>query len=134
MTNCMRPRGSEKRSENFLTMKWFINTTDINIPQNIADFLLLGSKFGIPTTNKRVRLWQFLTDVENNVLEVPCEQRDVVGAQVTNSLTNYMNKSHKRSSHLCKMFRNMITFLRTNSELYILQADKGGCCVGMTRE
>lgn len=114
--------------------KWFKNISDVDIPSDIVDFLSLGSKFGIAPTGKNLNVKRFLADVENIIVEHPDEDQNILRAQITNNITNFLSHSaNQKLTTIQKQFFRTKHFLKSNPNLYIVQADKGGCTVAMNK-
>lgn len=115
--------------------KWFCNISDIDIPKDVADFLSLGPKFGVSPTGLDLNIKTFLADVEDIIVDIPDENhRNILRAQVANQITNF--QVHSNSIKLTPTQRSFLKtkkFLKMNPDLYILQADKGGCTVAINK-
>lgn len=115
--------------------KWFKNVSNIDIPKDIADFLSLGPKFGVHEGNG-FNVEQFIADVECILGDVPSEQANIMRAKITNNLTNFMinNRSKEGDHSITQLFYRTKRFLKSNPDICILRADKGGCTVAMSRD
>lgn len=114
--------------------KWFRNISGFDIPNDIADFLSLGPKFGVNEGN-RFNVEQFIADIECILSDVPSEQANILRAKVTNNITNFIsNNNSKDSDHaVTQLFYRTKRFLKSNPDICILRADKGGCTVVMNK-
>lgn len=115
--------------------KWFMNISDVDIPTEVSDFLSLGPKFGVPVVAKHVNYNRLLADVESIVVATSddVDTKNFLRARIANNVTNYMRGSSERVSPFTHIFFKTKAFLKRNTELYIVQADKGGCTVAMNR-
>ncbi|XP_030752332.1 uncharacterized protein LOC115879578 [Sitophilus oryzae] len=112
--------------------KWFKNLSNIDIPKEIADFLSLGPRFGIPCQKNDIKLDTFLADIENVIEAIPDESKDTLRARVTNITTNFLQGSNNnKPTTINVLYKQTKSFLSKNPELYIVQSDKGGCTVAI---
>ena len=75
-----------------------------------------------------------MADVENIIDAIPDDSKDLMRARVTNVITNFVHYSKPlQSSPMNKLFDKTQSFLKTNPDLLILQADKGGCTVAIRK-
>lgn len=114
--------------------KWFRNISNIEIPKDIQDFLSLGPKFGISPTYEQLNIKNFLADVETIIDEVPEVNKNMLRAKITNNITNFQNHFEAiKLTPIQQIFKKANKFINDNNDLYILQADKGGCTVAMNK-
>lgn len=112
--------------------KWYLNISNVDIPKDIADFLSLGPKFGVPVVGNQINVKRFLADVESVVESVPEDDRNLLRARVANNVTNFLNHPQTNSlPYLSKMYLKTKKFLKQHPDLLIVKADKGGCTVAM---
>lgn len=117
--------------------QWFVNLTDIEFPLEIKWLLSLGGKFALPSKNDNFNLFTLIADVEDCINYIPDQdEREITRAMVANIILNYKNNS-KQQSLLHRTINNIhqdtVKFLKTNKEIVILRADKGGATVAMPR-
>lgn len=114
---------------------WFKNLSDIEIPKDISDFLSLGPKFSITPVGNNVNINNFLADVESIIDVIPQQEKNTTRAKITNNITNFLTGTADRGGcgPLGNMYNKTKAFLKNHPNLYILQADKGGCTVAMKK-
>ncbi|XP_044751692.1 uncharacterized protein LOC123311688 [Coccinella septempunctata] len=117
--------------------QWFKNISDISIPNRVERFLALGPKFCIEIPKKEVSIQKLLANIEQlitlkktNSHEADNTLRSLSTNIVTNYLLNNMsiNNAFQAEYYYCKKF------LKNQSNLLILQSDKGNVTVAMNRE
>lgn len=114
--------------------RWFKNISQRQIPERIASFLALGPKFSIEVPKKHVSIQKLLADVDlliTNSYEE--EQQNVKRAMTTNAITNYLLKTPNITNFIQKMFFDCKKYLKENSDLLILQSDKGNVTVALDK-
>lgn len=111
--------------------KWIKNLTNKEIPDTVKNLLSLGSKFSIPTTKKDVNIDRIIADTEYILEAIPDERKDIQRAKVTNTLTNYIHRPTKNTSLTQYWYNDTKKFLKENSELIVLNSDKGSVTVIM---
>jgi len=50
--------------------KWFINWSNIHIPDNVQRLLQLGHNFSLPSVNSNNNIIQTIKNIENNIIKV----------------------------------------------------------------
>lgn len=114
--------------------KWFINFSNVLIPDNIKNFLSLGHKFSIHLAPKSSNLFKLLAEVENLLEAFPAYARDQYRARITNIITNFIHSRSLNNGEFYQSFIECRHFLRQNDNLLILKADKGNVTVAMNRD
>ncbi|XP_075157428.1 uncharacterized protein LOC142230673 [Haematobia irritans] len=115
---------------------WFINTTQLHIPQHIQWILSLGPKYAFPTTKHTFPLHRCIAEGEECIQAIESrEQQERVRAQFTSLIDNHLHKLEH--THRDRMILDTVAqsrkFLKENDEILILCADKGGKTVAMTK-
>ena len=127
----------KKRNEPNITCpdNWFVNTTNIEIPTDIKNFLSLGPKFSLPFLRKDINIPTLLSDVEFIIKQFPDEKRNIIRAKATNIITNFIhNPKNNDDKFYSKILNKTRTFLKANKNLIITNSDKGNKTVILTRE
>lgn len=114
--------------------RWFMNLTDLNIPENIVTTLSLGRKFSIPVSTKDIPIKKLIADVEDIVEKIPENRRDVLRNRATSIITNHLHKNQNITFKTDKMYKETKKFLRENEDVIILDSDKGSVTVMMNKE
>ena len=109
----------------------FIDET-MEVP--IKKFLALGPKFALPVTKKDFSTVHLLADIESIVSNINVENRNLIIAQNTNIITNFIHKDHNRSNKFNLLYNKTKRFIMDNPNLYILRADKGNVTVIMNKD
>jgi len=105
--------------------KWFINLSNINIPQEVSTLLQLGEKFCLPIRNKKQAIHEFIKDIESNMnLHNQIMIRNIAIPQFHKFIKNNPSDSslHKKLSYLAHKTR---LFCCNNSQIMFTRADKG---------
>lgn len=110
------------------------NLSNTVIPEDTAKFLSLGPKHSVEPTNHEMSVKNILGDIEAGVaqMEIDAEEKDLIRNDVINAVTNFKaNKKLNRVNNTqVKQFHKTKKFLRDNSHLKVLNADKGNiACV-----
>ncbi|XP_044760791.1 uncharacterized protein LOC123318241 [Coccinella septempunctata] len=117
---------------NFKTQeKWIKNLSSKELPNTVKNLLSLGSKFSIPTTKKDVNIDRIIADTEYILEAIPAERKDIQRAKVTNVVTNYIHKPTEQNNLTQGWYRESKRFLKENSDLVVLNSDKGAVTVIM---
>ena len=115
--------------------KWIKNRTSVTIPDDISAFLSLGPKFWLPTTPRREDdIYDLLANVEQIVYTAPTEERNLLRARATQSITTHLNGTRGNASRYRRLETRTGRFLRDNPEILITNADKGNVTVVMSRD
>lgn len=88
---------------------WFMNLTDINIPDSSKMVLGLGPKFNLPYDNKNLPIKNIISEVENIIREIPeehTEEKDEIRRQISTSISSFklrgnINKSPQDIIYNC---------------------------------
>lgn len=130
LKNLQQKQTSHIKSQN----RWIKNVSSTDIPNDIKSFLALGPKFSIEIPKKEVSIPNLLADVdliiESNFNE---DQKNIIRAKTTNTITNYLIKTPKITNVTQVMFYKCKKYLKENPELLILQSDKGNVTVAIDK-
>lgn len=115
--------------------RWLRNLTDITIPQPVKTLLSLGPKFGVPPTVRDISIAHLLSDLEymSRTIENP-NKRDLIRAQTTNIVTNFVHKDPGRHNQFNNMYTECKKFIKEHPDLLISRSDKGNVTVIMYKE
>lgn len=95
----------ENFKKNYINNKWFINLTNINIPNNVIKLLQLGERFAIPVRNNIFKVTlETIKDVENNIKNFDHSSKQNIRNQVFTSLNSFINNitTHTLRTRLIK--------------------------------
>lgn len=115
----------DKNKQNVLmgNQKWFVNATNVPIPQEIQGFLSLGPKFALKTSPRNFPISSYLAEIENITSEIHEENRNQFRARVTNIITNFIKNNNEKDQ--MSLERKTKRFLKEHSDILVIQADKG---------
>ena len=118
---------------------WVENLSDVQIPIEVQRAISYGSKFSLDPKIGEIPIFRIIADCEDLIRDVDPPIADDARQEMINVLTNYLNKSKYKKlcpaqKRLRMDFEATTTFLKTHNELLIMNADKGGKTVVMTRE
>lgn len=109
--------------------KWLVNLSNVQIPPNVHKILALGPKFGFAPQKKHISIKTLLSEVEDIVRCCDNSVQDILRAQATNIVTNFVHKDVPRFSFISRMFNETKNFLNNNKDLIVLNSDKGNVSV-----
>lgn len=122
------------------TNKWLINLTNNSIPDNVSEFLSLGPNFSVSLQNNnnlRALIFQYIKDIENNIINLNVQVRESIILSITPILHKYARKvcSHKliNSELDFDILKKTQRFLKTNKNI-LTRADNGNVSVAFDRE
>lgn len=113
---------------------WIKNLTDIDVPADIKNFLALGPKFSVSPTKKDFSLVGLLADIDCITKKANTNDRNLLIAQATNIVTNFINKDVHLNNHFNQTYKKTAKFLKEHPELMVTRADKGNVTVLLTPE
>lgn len=114
--------------------KWFKNLSSIQIPEDVENFLSLGSKFSVAVPVSEIPMNNLITDVEDIIQKTPEENRDLYRTKICSLITNYIHKNRDETYQTDRPYKITREFLKNNQNLIILNSDKGSVTVAMDRE
>jgi len=139
VTPLLNKNNQLEKYNNLHTNNWCINITELNIPNNIINFLSLGHNFNINNKTKNKDFKNIIVDLEY-ALKITESNINIYEMRnnINNIITNYINKT-KKQSHLTPIEKQINidakdtkTFIKNNSNLIITKADKCNTTVIMT--
>jgi len=119
--------------------KWFINLTNVEIPEKVSNLLQMGGKFGLPINNfsKHTAIHEFIKDIENHNKNIS----EIDKSKIRNTVIPFFHKLiHKKYSDLkmdkILMDLNNITvkFCKNNPNIIFTRADKGNVTVALNKD
>lgn len=120
-----------------LNQDWFVNLSNVAIPDEICWLLSLGHKFSLPIEQKDFPMFRFIADAENALAYGnDDESKEVKRSKIANILnkaryTNDVNDPvHAEIVRIHKLAK---TFLKHNRNIVIVSADKGNRTVVMLK-
>lgn len=105
---------------------WIKNLTEIDIPNEVSNFLALGPKFSIEPVLNDINIPKLLSDVDHivkNINDISSREKNLLLTQSTNIITNFVHKENSPNP----FYNNFVTcknFLKSHPELKIIQSDK----------
>ncbi|XP_037929293.1 uncharacterized protein LOC119666107 [Teleopsis dalmanni] len=120
----------ERREQEFkiiVNQGWFKNETKTKIPKNIEWLLSLGAKFALHFASSQFPLLDCITEGED-IIQTLGEKNDqeIARTQLTHMIKKQKNKKLNTVGQTKK-------FLKKNSDMLILDADKGNVTVAMNK-
>ncbi|GBP04595.1 hypothetical protein EVAR_91310_1 [Eumeta japonica] len=119
-----------------LNNKWFINKSDVNIPQDIQWVLSLGPKHGLPIESKEFPVLKIIADSEDflQTLENK-EEQEIARSRLAMIIDNHIKigRNSDRDRFVLDKVRKARHFLKENRDVVILNSDKGNLTVAMNR-
>lgn len=117
--------------------KWFINLTNVDIPNDICWLLSLGPKFSLPIQQKEFPIFKFIADIENVLTcDINEESRETKRSKVSHLLNKQKFSNEIKSpidAEIIRIYKNTHQFFNRNKDLVIVLADKGNRTVVMTK-
>lgn len=107
--------------------KWIKNLTDIEIPNDIADILMLGPNFAIDIKDdKNIPTDTIISNIEVGINHLPNYKKDQIRAKTCNILTNFKQKikNNKQQTSINKKLIKTQHYLKQHPNIKILKADK----------
>lgn len=114
---------------------WIENLTETTIPEYAAEVLSLGPNFAIEATKEeQLPIEKIICNIETSINHLTHKQKDELRGKTSNVLTNFKNKlkNHNKNSQFMTKVNKTKKFLKNNSQLKILKADKTNKTVVMT--
>lgn len=106
---------------------WIKNLTNVNVPNDILQFMALGPQFTIePTLGKDIKLKSILADVDyaTSFAEDTNVRKNII-ARCTNVITNYHNKSiDSKPDFFRRLLNKTHRFLSDHQEIILTKSDK----------
>lgn len=116
---------------------WFVNKTRFDIPENVEWLLSHGKKFSVPQKKEEFPLLKYIADGEECVKTLDDkEDQEIARNKLTYMVENFMNKQqlNSRDKYTIRTMGETKKFLKENSEIIIVEADKGNVTVAMERK
>lgn len=116
--------------------KWFMNLTQTEFPNDVKYLLSLGDKFNLPYDKNQLPLEQLIIDCEYIIDFLPNEDiKNEKRNLIVNCITNFQkDHSNKDNLALHKIERETKKFLKDNTDILILKADKGNTTVAIDKK
>lgn len=121
--------------------EWFINLTNLKIPEQVQSTLSFGPKFTVTHNQTNFPLFDSIADVEyiiynsQNITDDECsEMRGKMVTQITNYTKNINRNKTAEDIQLQNNFNATKKFLSTNKNTVIIEADKGNTTIAMNRQ
>jgi len=118
--------------------KWFINTTNCHIPNEVVGLLQLGEGFCIPPDNKSNLIAEYIKHIENGFLRV--ERRLSCVNTMRSQFINFLKPIHKLDHHMSDTDLEITSavcytkkFVKNNLNILFTRADKGNTVVALNR-
>lgn len=117
---------------------WFVNLTDIQIPNLVTDILRLGQGFSNRVIkSKSKQMMEIVKDVESNIHKIPILDQQDFRNKVLHLLKSFVDKKCFHISNIdqkiSKGFMLTKDFLRKNPDIVCMNADKGSVTVCMKK-
>lgn len=116
---------------------WLVNLTETSVPPDVQHFLCLGPKMAVPFGNKnRIPIPKLIAEFED-IAEHCCateEELDHMRYQLLNQVKNYIHKREPRTMYdqqLVNSAKATQIFLKNNTDIIVINSDKGGKTVIM---
>ena len=108
---------------------WFVNLTDIQVPDSVQDILRFGKGFSINMINdKSKQIIEIVKDVEANIHKIPRPNQQDFRNKVLHLSKGMVEKKSLHINSIDRKFANNLKttkdFLRKNKDLIRMNADK----------
>lgn len=117
--------------------KWLVNLTTKDIPQPVNNVIGLGPKFNLQTNTEDTPTTKIISKLEPMIQKLPqTQERIELRNRLCNILTNHKNARVRKTTMdtiLQKPVEETKQFIEENSELVIVNADKGNVTVLMEK-
>lgn len=117
---------------------WFINTTNIDFPEEIKWLLSLGAKFAIPINKENFSPIKIITDIEEAILSLgKNKEREEARGRACNRVATYKNKikNTEKEKFILAVYKSTMVFLKKHKDTVIVTtADKGNKTVIMYKK
>jgi len=119
--------------------KWFINLTNVSVPEKVSNLLQMGGNFGLPIdySSKKKVIHEFIKDVEKHNKYIS----ETVKSKVRNTIIPFFHRLvHKKTrenkiENTLKDLRNAtVKFCNNNSNIIFTRADKGNVTVAINKD
>ncbi|XP_036317549.1 uncharacterized protein LOC118732526, partial [Rhagoletis pomonella] len=114
--------------------EWFVNTTNVEFPQDVKMLLSKGPKFALPIENKQFPLFKYIADGEDLVQTIKVKEKQ----EEARTKFSLLIKDHTTTNRQSAIDRAIIDtvgrtrkFLSKNDNIRILTSDKGNKTVAM---
>lgn len=120
--------------------KSFVNLSDVEVPKDVEWLLSLGKKFALPHGKGDFPLFELIVDTEELVRSISDHKvKDIARARIANIIANTTQtctKSHQNilDRLIAQIHRNTVKFIKRNTHIIVVQADKGNATVIMNTE
>ncbi|XP_074028848.1 uncharacterized protein [Leptinotarsa decemlineata] len=111
---------------------WIKNLTDIEIPQDIKNFLALGPKFSIQPCLKDINVPHLLADIDYIVDKSKIQNKNLILSKSCNLVTNFLHNDNNFNNHLNVTFNRTKKFLKENPNIRVINSDKMNVTTIMT--
>ena len=117
---------------------WFVNLTDVQVPDSVQDILRLGKDFSSNMINdKSKQMIEIVKDIEANIHKIPKSDQQDFRNKVLHLSKGLVEKKSLHISSIDRKFVNNFKktkeFLRKNKDLMGTNADKCNISVPMRR-
>jgi len=118
--------------------KWFINLTNITIPEKVSNLLQLGGKFGLPidSFSKKNAIHEFIKDVEfhnRHISEAAKSKIRNTTIPFFHRLIHNKNREKIREKKLIELKNVTVKFCKSNPNVIFTRADKGNVTVAIDK-
>ncbi|XP_077273242.1 uncharacterized protein LOC143903487 [Temnothorax americanus] len=118
--------------------KWFVNLSNMDIPQDVTKLLQFGNNFCLPNSlNKKKTIHEFIKDIEGNTKRNNINNLPRVRNAVIPQLHNYLYSkptTNNVNTKLLTMYKITQRFCKNNPDIIFTRADKGNITVAMNKE
>lgn len=123
---------NNKKISEFRLKNCFKNLSNVEIPDDVAETLALGNKFGVPINTNNIPINSLIANIENSIKNIKDDDMKFnIRKTFTNLVSNHTNnnkfKNLEKSASLVKKFQ------KEHKDLIFLNADKGNLTVAANR-
>jgi len=124
---------------NHTNNKWFINLTNVSIPEKVSNLLQMGGNFSLPVDSfsKKNAIHEFIKDIENHNKYISETEKSKIR---NTSIPFFHRLVHKKISEnkiermLVDLKNTTVKFCKNNPNLIFTRADKGNVTVAMNKD
>lgn len=116
----------------FRVNRCFKNISNVQIPDEIAETLALGKKFGIPYATNKIPVNIIIANVESSIKNLDNDEIKLKIRKTVTELISNHNRNNK-FKNIDKTIENLVNFQKNHKNLLFVNADKGNIMVAANR-
>lgn len=116
--------------------KWFINLSEVEIPDTCIALLQLGNGFCLPPTNIECTTYEFIKNIENNIHYMEHTNKQTIRYNAAQIIDNFSTQHYNldyTEQVILRTFYDTKKFIKGNPNVIYCRADKGNVTVAIDR-